>query len=385
MKILVVCDVLGEENNGTTMAAMNLIRSLQQKKHEVRVICPDEDKRGWKNYFIVPKLNLGYFLNKYIANVGVSLSKADKNIIEKAMDGVDHVHIMLPFSVGAKAAKIAKKKGISMTAGFHMQAENFSCYVKLNRLKLFNHLIYKFIWRKLYRYVDGIHYPSQFICDTFEHHIRRKTPSYVISNGVANDMKTQKVEKKLEFQDKILIMSMGRYAREKSQDTLLKAIPFSKYKDKIQLVLTGRGSKEKYYKKLGEKLVNKPIFGLVKREELISLLNSADLYVHPAEIELEGIACLEAISLGKLVIVSDSKLSATKYFAANKNCIFKSRNPKDLARTIDYWIEHEDEKKECEKKYLEQSKNLTFDHCMDMMEQMIFEVHNEKREKDSLL
>lgn len=29
MKITIVCDVLGEENNGTTLAAMNLIRALK--------------------------------------------------------------------------------------------------------------------------------------------------------------------------------------------------------------------------------------------------------------------------------------------------------------------------------------------------------------------
>ena len=34
MKIAIVCDVLGEENNGTTIAAMNLIRSLKAKGHD---------------------------------------------------------------------------------------------------------------------------------------------------------------------------------------------------------------------------------------------------------------------------------------------------------------------------------------------------------------
>ena len=41
MKITIVCDVLGEENNGTTLAAMNLIRALMalfsQSPNEVQV------------------------------------------------------------------------------------------------------------------------------------------------------------------------------------------------------------------------------------------------------------------------------------------------------------------------------------------------------------
>ena len=40
VKITIVCDVLGEENNGTTIAAMNLIRSLKAKGHNVTVVCP---------------------------------------------------------------------------------------------------------------------------------------------------------------------------------------------------------------------------------------------------------------------------------------------------------------------------------------------------------
>ena len=50
MKIAVVCDVLGEENNGATHAGMNLIRSLIAKGHEVRVVCPDEDRKGQAGY-----------------------------------------------------------------------------------------------------------------------------------------------------------------------------------------------------------------------------------------------------------------------------------------------------------------------------------------------
>ena len=44
MKITMVCDVLGKENNGTTIAAMNLIRYLREHGHEVRVLCCDQDR-----------------------------------------------------------------------------------------------------------------------------------------------------------------------------------------------------------------------------------------------------------------------------------------------------------------------------------------------------
>ena len=46
MIITIVCDVLGEENNGTTLAAMNLIRALRAKGHTVTILCPDAQKQG---------------------------------------------------------------------------------------------------------------------------------------------------------------------------------------------------------------------------------------------------------------------------------------------------------------------------------------------------
>ena len=46
MTVTVVADVLGKENNGTTIACLNLVRYLRGRGDEVRVLCADEDRRG---------------------------------------------------------------------------------------------------------------------------------------------------------------------------------------------------------------------------------------------------------------------------------------------------------------------------------------------------
>lgn len=233
----------------------------------------------------------------------------------------------------------------------------------------------------MYKFVDGIHYPTNFIRSVFENCIKKTTKGYVISNGVHSYVQKRDVQKPEELQDKIVILSTGRYAREKSQDTLIKAIKYSKYKDKIQLILGGQGVKEKYYKKISKKLPNPPIFKLFSRTEIIDAVNYCDLYIHPAEAELEGIACLEAIVCGKLTLVSNSKLSATKEFVVDEKCIFECRNPKDLARVMDFWLDHPELQKEYEEKQLENAKTYSQDDCMNMMEQMIIEVVNEKKKQ----
>ena len=382
MVITVVCDVLGEENNGTSIAAMNLIRYLKSAGHTVKVLCADQFREGQEGFFVAPNMSFGKLLDAYVRKVGVTIAKADKDIVRASLEGSDIVHCMLPFSLTMCAIKIAKEMGIPITAGFHMQAQNLTSYIKLNRFKPANKLVYKYIYKHTYQYMDRIHYPTKFIQNEFEKSIKKSTPGVVISNGVHSYVKKRKVEKPSELKDKIVILSTGRYSREKSQDTLIKAIKHSKYKDKIQLILGGQGQKEKKYKRLAKKLPIQPIFKLFSRTEIIDVLNYADLYVHPAEIELEGIACLEAICCGKLTIVSDSKLSATKEFVVDDKCIFKNRNPKDLARVIDYWIEHPEEKKITEDKYLNHAIVFNQDDCMRRMEEMLLGAIDEKRKKD---
>ena len=379
MKITVVCDVLGEENNGTTIASMNLIRFLKARGHETRVLCSDQSKIGQENFFVVPTLSFGKLLDRYVQKVGVSLSKPQEDIVRKALDGVDHVHVMLPFPLGIMSVKIAREYHISVTAGFHMQAENFTSYIKMHKIKFFNNMVYKYIYKHFYKYVDAIHYPTEFIKNTFENTIKKKTRGYVISNGVHDYVQKRENARPKEFEDKIIILTTGRFAREKSQDTLIKAIALSKHKDKIQLILGGQGTKEKRYKKLAKRLPVPPVFKFFSRREIIDVLNYADIYVHPAEFELEGISCLEAVTCGKLTIVSNSPLSATKEFAIDEKCIFKNRNAKSLALVIDYWIEHPEEKKLYEKKYLNSAIAYNQNACMERMEKMFVEMTNEKK------
>ncbi|MFR8332815.1 MAG: hypothetical protein ACLU9S_11060 [Oscillospiraceae bacterium] len=61
MIVAVICDVLGEENNGTTIAAMNLIRTLRAKGHQVRVVSPDANRVEVPGRYVRSPLKFGDF------------------------------------------------------------------------------------------------------------------------------------------------------------------------------------------------------------------------------------------------------------------------------------------------------------------------------------
>ena len=95
MNILVVCDVFGDNTNGTMVAQNNLINSMRKRGHHVSILCADQNSMGQPDVFVCPNLNVGPF-NSYVEKEGVTLPKPKRDIIEKSMEGIDVVHIMQP-------------------------------------------------------------------------------------------------------------------------------------------------------------------------------------------------------------------------------------------------------------------------------------------------
>jgi 1,2-diacylglycerol 3-alpha-glucosyltransferase len=374
MIVTIVADVFGTANNGTTIAALNLIRTLTQKGHSVRVLCPDKDKKSQKGFYVVPTLNFGPF-QPIVDHNGVVLAKPDKMTIVRALKDVDEVHIMMPFPLGRATVKVAKRLGIPVSAGFHVQAENVTAhFFNLINNKAINHLVYVEFYRHFYRYVDAIHYPTQFIRDEFERQTHHKTAGYVISNGVSSDFHSFPVERDPELKGKFVILCTGRFSKEKRQTILIKAMTYSRHKDEIQLVFAGEGPRLQQMQRCAKRYGVSPLFRFFDRSQLVKMINMSDLYVHTSQIEIEAISCLEALSCGVVPVINDSPKSATRYFALGKDNLFKLNSSKDLAERIDYWFEHPEERKKQSQDYLHYCDQFNFDRCMDRMEKMIIDV-----------
>lgn len=371
MIVTLVCDVLGEENNGTTIAANNLARSLREKGHTVRIVCPDQDKEGLPDYYIVPVINVGP-INPILRKNDVVVSKPDRELLEKAMDGADIVHVMLPFPQGIKASKVAKELGLPLSVGYHFLSENITAHLYLEKAQHLNKQIFK-IFDNFYARADAIHFPTQFLRDAYE---KDHGPSngYVISNGVVSEIYPKETEKPEKYKDKFIIMYSGRLSREKSHFLLVDAVMKSAHEKDIQLIFAGDGPRKKQIYKRAKNLTNPLEINFFSRSEMEDLLNYSDLYVHAAEAEAEGIACLEAIVCGLVPVISDSPRSATNAYAIDEKSLFKWNSPEDLAAKIDWWIEHPEERAEYSRRYKDKFKNeFDHDHCMDLMEQMLLE------------
>ncbi|WP_162140115.1 glycosyltransferase [Haploplasma axanthum] len=331
MIILFVIDNYESQSNGATITTRRFREALMKRGHEVRVLTISSKKENGIYALKERELPL---VTGIVHKQDTMFAKADKEIIKNALTGVDICHLMYPFKLSRVTNEIAKEMGIPVITSYHIMPENIVYGAGVRKYSfLFNWLVNSY-FKSFYKKTPIIHAPSKMSELSLKKYYP-KSKIYTISNGVTDEFFTVKNNPSI---DKIRIVSIGRYSKEKGQDVTIKAIGNSIYRDKIELILPGKGKQEKRLRKLAKKYNIDVKFGFMSKLELMETLSSAYLFIHSAEIEIEGMSCLEAIAAGVVPIISDSKKSASNQFSLTANNLFKNRNSKDLTEKIEFWI-----------------------------------------------
>ena len=386
MKILLVIDTYDTNNNGTSISAQRFAAVLREHGNEVRILTTGEPA---PDKFVLKEFKVPLF-NDLIHSHGFQFAQVDLDIIREAVAWADIVHCMMPFALETATKLIADQMHKPSTAAFHIQPENMTSSIGLGKAEWLNDRFYYTFRFLLYQHFNHIHVPSQFMADEL---VKRgyKAKIHVISNGIDPDF-IAAGQRKLSNSDGghtslsdgslITIVMVGRLSSEKRQDVIINAVPFSKYADRIQLVFAGKGPKYDEYVELGKQLKNPPQFVFLSKPELIDLLLHTDLYVHASDMESEAISCIEAFATGLVPVIANSEDSATPQFALDGRSLFAPGRPKDLARAIDWWFDHPDEKAKMEREYAEAAKNYDIDTSVRLCEQMFREAIEETENQE---
>jgi glycosyltransferase involved in cell wall biosynthesis len=221
-----------------------------------------------------------------------------------------------------------------------VQPENLLYGVGIHSTWL-NHGVYRALVKHFYNKVDAVICPTAFAREKLESH-GLTTPAFVISNGVPPDvaqMEKRKERPKAGEGAEFFILAVGRLAAEKRQDVILEAVRLSRHRDRIRLVLAGSGPRENELKELAHGLPNGAEIGFLPREALLERFAEADLFIHASEVELEGMAVLEAMSAGVPALIADAPESAASRFALNEDFRFPTGNAAALSAKIDALID----------------------------------------------
>jgi glycosyltransferase involved in cell wall biosynthesis len=262
-----------------------------------------------------------------------TMSRPDRHKLDEVMAGVDLVHLQMPFWLSFAARAAAERAGKPIVAAFHVQPENALMNVGVRS---------PFLHDALYRlWIDGLYdHATAVICPTGFAERKLRThgltaPTFVLSNGVPADVRPSRVEKPAELADKIVILCVGRLAAEKRQDQVIEAVARSAYRDRIHLVLAGGGPRQDALRQQLESSGISGEIGFVSRERLLYLFAMADLLVHASEVELEGIAVLEAMRIGLPALVADGPQTAAGEFAASDAFRFSAGDVEALSVRLD--------------------------------------------------
>ena len=177
-----------------------------------------------------------------------------------------------------------------------------------------NWLCYYPMERFLSRYTD------QQICINYEDYERAKKvfharyTDYIPGVGIdpsriphltEEDIKKKKAELGLPL-DKLILLSSGELIKRKNHETILKALSQLKELSNIHYLLCGHGALDTYLRDLAEQLgISHMVTFAGYREDILKILQTADLFLFPSYQEGLPMALLEAMASGLPVICSD--------------------------------------------------------------------------------
>jgi glycosyltransferase involved in cell wall biosynthesis len=331
LRIAYVADVFGADFGGGVTAGRHFVEKLRED-HDVRVVATDADRPGDVK---LPGFQLPL---RAMHEMHFTMARPVRTLLARALSDVDVVHLQFPFWLSFAALAEARRRGVPVVAGFHVQPENLLLNVGLHSPRL-NDLAYRVWINRLYGRVDAVVCPTRFAEGKLREH-GLSARCVVISNGVPPDARPAGRARLPEQEGRFNVLMAGRLASEKREEDLIEAVGRSKHSARIRLVIAGGGPREAALKELARALPTGAEIGFLPRERLLQELETADLFVHCSEVELEGIVVLEAISFGLPVLVAQSRESAASELAKDDDFRFAARDVAGLTAKLDHLIDH---------------------------------------------
>lgn len=388
MKILFVLNNFYTTGNGLAASARRTVAKLREAGHEVRLVSGPNHKNPDQQPDYLLKDYKFPIVNPIIVAQGYVFAQSNLPLMEEAARWADVIHLEEPFVIEDRMIKICKELGKPLTATYHLHPENITNslgplvhWKALNRIILTN-------WRdRTFNYCEYLQCPTENVMDRMRrYHIQAQCE--VISNGIVPDPCIRPETPPADYTDPdrpLKVIYIGRLSREKDQPTLLEAMRYSKYARRIQLHFAGKGPTAKKIKRMAHQLYLEgvlaydPLFTFEDRDGLRRMAAQADLAIHCATIEVEGLSIMEAMQQGVVPIIAEGRYSGTSQFALDRRSIFPEQNPEALADRIDYWLDHPELRWKTGWRYVAHMENYSIEASVGKLVQMFQKAIDKKK------
>ena len=389
MRILFVVNSYFSQGNGLDESARRTVEALRAAGQEVRVLSGKnfENPDGPQPEYPMEKFHFP-LMQPMLDSFGYAYADWHSPIIEEAIRWADVIHLEETFFLHHAAMNIARKLGKPITGTYHVHPENivYNC-LGFPGGNLICQLLYRYWCRVFYDNYTYLQCPTDNVRERLErHHVKAKC--FTLSNGVIPDQCIRPTMQPANYLDKnrpLDLIYIGRTAVEKDQPTLFKAIRLSKYAKRIRLHIAGRGPKLEEYTKMANRLYRDgvvtylPTVGFYNRDQLRQLAAKADLAVHCAFVEVEGMSITEALQQAVVPVIATARYSGTATYALDERSTYPAGDAKALAERIDYWFDHPQERWETGFLYAASMKQYEIADCAQALIEMFQKAIDEKK------
>jgi 1,2-diacylglycerol 3-alpha-glucosyltransferase len=329
--------------DGGAVAQHRIVHALINRGHDVRVIAPAfsfsntvEDDKGSTIYrpraFVLPF----YMNNKY--HVAPFPFFYVKRVIDEFQPEI--INVCSPYPISICAGILAKKKGIPIVGSIHILPENILAPFTDTS---WYHAMVRYTWRYLiyfYKRVDWATVPTQTGAEMYTSRGLR-VPITAISNGVDTAMFSPKnnggyLLDRFGIPPKPLVLYSGRMNQEKNVDVLIRAIPRVLEQVDAHFLFCGSGGLKPELMKLTRDLKvedHTTFIEFLDWADYPNVYALADVFVMPAESELQSIVTLEAVASGVPPVVVNK--GAVPELVSNSNgFLFDPGDSEQLASRI---------------------------------------------------
>ena len=389
MRILFVVNSYFSQGNGLDESARRTVEALRAAGQEVRVLSGKnfENPDGPQPEYPMEKFHFP-LMQPMLDSFGYAYADWHGPMVEEAVRWADVIHLEETFFLHHAAMNIARKLGKPITGTYHVHPENivYNC-LGFPGGNLICQLLYRYWCRVFYDKYTYLQCPTDNVRERLErHHVKAKC--FTLSNGVIPDQCIRPTMQPANYLDKnrpLDLIYIGRTAVEKDQPTLFKAIRLSKYAKRIRLHIAGRGPKLEEYTKMANLLYQDgvvtylPTVGFYNRDQLRQLAAKADLAVHCAFVEVEGMSITEALQQAVVPVIATARYSGTATYALDERSTYPAGDAKALAERIDYWFDHPQERWETGFLYASSMKQYEIADCAQALIEMFQKAIDEKK------
>ncbi len=307
MKILITSDVYKPTVNGVVTSLVNLQKGLTELGHEVRVLTLSESHTTYyeNDVWYLSSLNSG---NIY-PGTRVRDTLARKPMKDLINWKPDVVHSQSEFSTFTLAKHIANAVGAPLVHTYHTLYEDYTTYFSPN--EKMGRIVAQLFTRRILSKTDAVIAPTS--------KIERLLLSYGVEKQIAvipsgidlsrftpakenNESLSLKAKFGIPSTSKVIVF-VGRLAKEKNIDELIRNFPVAK--ENLSLLLVGDGPEREDLEQLVNSLhLQKRVFfaGMQDPKTIASFYQMGSVFSSASTSETQGLTYVEALASGLPVL-----------------------------------------------------------------------------------